>query len=156
MATLILEDSSGSVEVVLFPDVFNQYSHLLKGDDPLLVGGTAEVDDNSAKIIAQEIISLETVRQKAIKAIELNLHKEIISRELLEEIRDVMSRYPGKCPVLFRADIGRGENFIIAAHNRFKVFPCNEMIGEIESIIGQKVINRYGEKSSNHRQPEHP
>jgi DNA polymerase-3 subunit alpha len=156
MATLILEDSSGSVEVVLFPDVFKQYSHLLKGDDPLLIGGTAEVDDNSAKIIAQEITSLETLRQKSIKAIELHLHKEIISRELLEEIRDVMFRYPGKCPVLFRTDIGRGENFTIAAHDRFKVFPCNEMIGEIEAIIGQKVINRYGEKNPNHRQPEHP
>jgi hypothetical protein len=30
------------------------------------------------------------------------------------------------------------------------------MIGEIEAIIGQKVIHRYGEKNSNYRQPEHP
>ena len=81
MAILILEDPSGSAQVILFPDVFNLYSPLLKGDEPLLIKGTAEVDDNSAKIITQEIISLENVRQKSISALELSFHTKIISRE---------------------------------------------------------------------------
>ena len=59
MAILTLEDQTGSVEVVMFPDVFNASSPLLKGDEPLLVQGTAEVEENAAKIISHEIASLE-------------------------------------------------------------------------------------------------
>jgi DNA polymerase-3 subunit alpha len=153
---LILEDPTGSTQVILFPDVFNLYSPLLKGDEPLLIRGTAEVDGMSAKIIAQEVNSLENVRQKSMKAIELNLRAETMSREFLEEIRDIIFRYPGECPVLFRVDTGQGKGVIIEAHDRFKVSPCDEMMGEIEMMIGEKVVSKYGEEDSNRRQPESP
>jgi len=155
MAILILEDPTGSTEVILFPDVFNRYSPLLKGDEPLLVGGTAEVDGNSAKIIAQEIESLETVRQRAIKAVELRLHPQRISRELLEKIRDIFFRYPGECSVFFRVDTGEGKEVIIAAHDQYKILPCDEVRGEIEALISEKVICRYGEKNSNLSQSQY-
>jgi DNA polymerase-3 subunit alpha len=152
MAILTLEDPTGSTEVVLFPDVFEKYSPLLKGDEPLLITGTAEKDDNAAKILAQEVTSLEREGQKAIKSIELGLKEEVVSRNNLQEIRDIFSRYPGDCFVRFKVDTDQGKQVLIAAHRTFRVFPCNEMLGEIETIIGQKVICRYGEKNQNHRQ----
>ncbi|MBU2499443.1 MAG: DNA polymerase III subunit alpha, partial [Proteobacteria bacterium] len=87
MAMLSLEDQTGSLEVIVFPDVFNNYSPLLKSDEPLLVTGTAEVDDNSVKLISQEIHSLDQVRQSAIRTLELSLPHQVISRDNLEEIR---------------------------------------------------------------------
>jgi DNA polymerase-3 subunit alpha len=122
----------------------------------LLIKGTAEVGDNSAKIITQEIISLENVRQKSIRALELSFHAKIMSRELLEDVRDIIFRYPGECPVLFKVGIGQEKEVIIEAHDRFRVSPCNEMIGEIEAMIGEKVVSRYGEENSNRRQPKSP
>ena len=142
MATLIFEDSTGSAEIVLFPDVFSNYSPLLKSDEPLLISGKAEIEDNSVKIISQEIVKLESVKQKSIRAIELTLQKQIISRENLEEIKDIIFRYPGECPVLFRVGTGEGKEVVIMAHDRYRVFPCREVIGEIETLIGQKVLCR--------------
>lgn len=156
MASLTLEDSTGSAEVILFPDVFTKHSPLLKGDEPLLISGTAEVGDNSAKIISQEIQTLETMRQKSIRAIELQLQPEVITKDVLEEIRDIVFRYPGECTLWFRADVGNGEKVTIAAHSRFKFFPSNDVIDKIEKITGQKVISRYGEKNSDHRHVTHP
>ena len=154
MAILTLEDPTGSTEVILFPDVFDKYSPLLKGDDPLLITGTAEMDDNAAKILAQEVTSLEREGQNAIRSIELSLNEQVVSRNNLQELRDIFSRYPGESLVRFRVDTGQGKQVVIAAHRTFRVFPCNEMLGEIETIIGQKVICRYGEKSPNHRQSD--
>jgi DNA polymerase-3 subunit alpha len=144
MAILTLEDQTGSIQIILFPDVFNSYSYHLKGDDPLLITGTAEVGDNSSKIIAQEIDSLQSIRQKDIRAIELGLNTDIISRDLLEEIKDVIFRYPGGCSVFFRVRIDQEKEIIIAANNHYQVLPCDEMIGEVETITGQKVACRYG------------
>jgi DNA polymerase-3 subunit alpha len=156
MAIVNLEDTTGSIEVILFPDVFNACSHLLKTDEPLLVSGTAEVDDNTGKIISQEIISLEKARQNAIRAIELRLPDPGLTRADLEEIKDILFRYPGDSLVLFRVNTDRGDEIVIAAHSNLKVSPCNEMLQELETITGQKVLCRYGEKNQNHRQPQYP
>ena len=152
MAILTLEDPTGSTSVIIFPDTFNKYAPLLKSDEPLLFGGTAEVDDNSVKIIAQEITSLDAIRKSTIRAIELSPNMQEISRESLETLRDIFFRYPGECSVHFRVDTGQGKEFIIAANDRFRVFPSDEIIGEIEALIGQKVICRYGKENSNHSQ----
>jgi DNA polymerase-3 subunit alpha len=156
MAILTLEDQSGSTEVVVFPDVFERSSALLKSDEPLLVAGTAEVDETVAKIIAQEIQSLENVGQAAIRMIELPLSKDALSRDHLEGIKDVLYRYPGQSSVVFKVETDPGKRMVIAAHPRYNVFACREMIQELETLIGQKVVCRYGEKNSNHRLSQHP
>jgi DNA polymerase-3 subunit alpha len=155
MAVLSFEDRTGSVEVIVFPDAFSAYSALLKSEEPLLITGTAEVDDNAAKIISQEIKSLERVRETAIKGIEVNLPQEIISKGILEDIKDIIFKYPGESAILFRVGTAGGEQFLVIAHHRYKVSPCREMIKELETRIGQKVACNYGEKNSNHSHAEH-
>jgi DNA polymerase-3 subunit alpha len=156
MAILSLEDPTGSTEVILFPDVFSNYSVLLKGDEPLLIGGTAEVDGNAAKIIAQEMETLETVRQRTIKAVELRLHLQRVSREVLEQIRDIFFRFPGECSVLFRVDAGQGKELLIEANDHYRISPCDEATGEIEAIIGAKIAFRYGGKRAYASPSQHP
>ena len=155
MAVLSLEDQTGSVEVIVFPDAFSAYSAFLKSEEPLLISGTAEVDDATAKIISQEISSLERVRETAIKRIEVNLPQEMISRGNLEDIKDIIFKYPGESAILFKVRTPGGEEFLIIAHHRYRVTPCREMIKELEARIGQKVICSYGEKNSNYRHAEH-
>jgi DNA polymerase-3 subunit alpha len=143
MAIFSLEDQTGSTQVILFPDVFNNYARFLKNDEPLLISGMAEVGDNSSKIIAKDIESLESFRQKSIKMIELPMDNKVITRELLEDLRDIFFKYPGECSVLFRIHMGNGENTLIAAHNHYKITPCDEILGEIEGITGRGVMCRY-------------
>lgn len=148
MSLFNLEDATGSVPVVVFPKVLDIYAPFLKGDQPLLVYGKAEVDDNAVKIIAQEITSLEAVRQESIGAIELNLREGCLSRDELEDIRDILFRYPGRSSVLLRVNgAKKEEDFLIEAHPRFQVLPCPELVQEIEHIVGEKVIYRYGKKN---------
>jgi len=152
MATFNLEDRTGSTQIILFPEIFNSFSHLLKGDDPVMVIGTAEVDDNSSKVIGQEILSLDAVRQKSIGAIELTLDHGEVSGTLLSGLRDIFFRYPGDCRILFRVDTGQEKEVLISAHDHFRVLPCDKLIEEIEERIHQKVVCKYREGNSS-RQP---
>jgi DNA polymerase-3 subunit alpha len=149
MALFNLEDATGSVPVVVFPKVLGLYVPFLKGDEPLVIHGKAEVDDNTVKIIAQEIGSLEAIRQESVGAIELNLCHRPLSRDELEDIRDILFRYPGRSSVLLRINGTQEEDVLIEAHSRFQVLPCSEMVHQIEKIIGEKVIYRYGKKNQN-------
>jgi DNA polymerase-3 subunit alpha len=143
MAILSLEDQTGSIQVILFPDVFNNYSRFLKNDEPLLIFGVAEVGDNSSKIIAKDIDSLESLRLKSIRSIELKIDEYAASKDLLEDIRDLFFRYPGDCSVIFRMNMSNGKETFIAANNHYKVSPCDELLEEIEEITGNRILCRY-------------
>jgi DNA polymerase-3 subunit alpha len=138
MAILSLEDLTGSTEVVLFPDIFNRYSPLLKSDEPLLINGTVETGDSSVKVIAQDIVTLDSIRHKAVKTIELKFDEASISRQLLGDLQDIVFRYPGECRLLFRMEMSNGEKIVISAHDRFNVLPCHELITKIEALLGHE------------------
>lgn len=139
MAILTIEDLTGSMEVVVFPDVFSQASPLLKGDDPLFIKGSAEIGDASAKIIAQEITTLDSIKQKAVKALVIQLSEQEISKPMLEELRYRAYKYPGDCGLIFKVKMSHNKNVTISAHSRFNVLPCRELISEIENLIGNRV-----------------
>ena len=63
MAIVTLEDLSGVVEVVIFPELYATCGELLSGDEPLLVSGGLEVGEESCKIIATEVMLLSDVKE---------------------------------------------------------------------------------------------
>jgi DNA polymerase-3 subunit alpha len=152
MAILTLEDPTGSIEVVVFPEVFNNYSHLLKGDEPVLISGMAEIDESAVKVISQEIETMESARRKVIQAVEIKIRAAAVSRKILEEIKEVVLGYPGESALLFRVDQGETEPVLIQSNAGYRVTACEELLKKIESITGEKVFFRYGTKNSNHRQ----
>ena len=143
MATFTLEDMSGSVEVIIFPDLFSRFSPLLKGDEPLLVSGIMEGGEISTKIIAQDISSLEALRHKSIKAVKVKLDETDVSRNLLERLRDVVFKYPGECRLVFGVNTSDGKEMTIYADDCFRVLPCPEMTNEIEALVGKRVYQIY-------------
>jgi len=55
MRFLTLEDESGLVEIVLFPDVYERFGHLLTERGPFLIGGTAEDQLGAVTLHAERV-----------------------------------------------------------------------------------------------------
>jgi len=140
MAVINVEDKKGFTEVVVFPDVFARCATLLNDDRPLLITGEAEVGDNLVKIRAQEIVALETVKQKLIKSIVIPVSQEGLTRSSLMKLRDIIFRYPGECRLKFRINLDGDKKATVVTHNRYSVLPEENLIEEIESLVGAKVI----------------
>src|SRR5207244_4013077 len=60
-----LEDKSGFVEVVAWPDVYRKSVELLNADDPIFVKGRIEVGEDRMQIFANEITPLAQEVSKA-------------------------------------------------------------------------------------------
>ena len=73
MAVFVLEDLQGSAEVVLFPDVLNQFGSLLVEDTVVFVQGKTDFRRERPNIIASEVIPLERAREKLAKGVWLEL-----------------------------------------------------------------------------------
>ncbi|MBW1731490.1 MAG: DNA polymerase III subunit alpha [Deltaproteobacteria bacterium] len=144
MAVISLEDLSGSIEVIIFPDLFAASSALLKGDDPLLVAGNLEKTENSTKIIAKEVVPLDAAREKYIKILELTLSEEAVTEELLDDLRELAFTFPGECRLRFRVHTKKGKTLLVDAHSRFRVIPTAELVSRLERLTGSPVRARMG------------
>lgn len=99
MAFTVLEDMSASVEVVVFPSTFADCSHLLGGEEPLIVLGTVQLGDRGAKIIAQSIDLLSDAYEKYIEQASIRLLAGRTSRQHMEELKELLYTYHGKVPL---------------------------------------------------------
>jgi DNA polymerase-3 subunit alpha len=140
MAVINVEDKNGFTEVVVFPDVFAKCVTLLNDDRPLLITGEAEASDNAVKIRAQGIVALETVKQKAINSIIIPVSQEGLNRSCLMKLKDLIFRYPGECQIKFRINLDKNNKATVDTHNRYSIMPEENLIKEIESLVGAKVI----------------
>jgi DNA polymerase-3 subunit alpha len=64
MAYVTLEDLKGSATVIFFPEIYQGCYDLLHGDEPILVKGTVDIGEESAKVIAAEATLLSTAAEK--------------------------------------------------------------------------------------------
>ena len=56
MAFVTLEDLYGTVEVIVFPKVYEKYSHILNEESKVFISGRVSVEeDKDAKLIAEDI-----------------------------------------------------------------------------------------------------
>jgi DNA polymerase-3 subunit alpha len=66
MAFLTLEDLTGSVEVVVFPRVYEQQGFALKRDAVLLLRGKVDIDEQTAKLLCEEVLPLPSAPEPAV------------------------------------------------------------------------------------------
>jgi len=110
MAFIVLEDMSGSVEVVVFPSTFAHCSELLFSDAPLVVLGTVQQGERGAKIIAQSVDGLEDALTKYTEKAAIRLAADRSSRRQLEELKELFYSHHGRVPVKLTLHFdGRGE-----------------------------------------------
>jgi DNA polymerase-3 subunit alpha len=68
MAVLALEDFSSRIEVVVFPQAYNEYHTLLREDAVVEVEGRFNVDERGSKIIASRMALLEEGKPPVLSA----------------------------------------------------------------------------------------
>lgn len=62
MAFVTLEDLYGTVEIIVFPNIFEKYRFILKDDNKIFVRGKVSIgEDNQGKIICDQIIEFDDV-----------------------------------------------------------------------------------------------
>lgn len=59
MAYLTIEDLHGTIELIVFPDVYAESSDIISQDTPVIISGMIDKSDKGLKIIARRILPIE-------------------------------------------------------------------------------------------------
>jgi DNA polymerase-3 subunit alpha len=136
MCVFMLDDAGGSVEVVVFPEAFKQYGHLAENGTMVCVAGRFERDDESARIIASEIVAIELVRERLAKSVSINVSMPPHDRSTFEKLLDVLAQHKGDRKVAFVIHEQERHIRVTADVSGIRVRPSERLVSEVEKICG--------------------
>lgn len=140
MAFLGVQDLSGTCEVVVFPEVFTASRQLLQVDSVIFVRGKINARDDNPKILAEEIVPIETVPSKFTRCISIDLQTAGLAPEVLLEIRNVLQKHKGRTPVFLNFRDPMGKTAVLDSGEGLKVQTSDELIAQLERIVGENAV----------------
>jgi len=140
MAFVTLEDLSGFAELVVFPEAYTQAAELLGSEEPLLVKGVVDVGEDANKILVNEILSLQDVKERLTRFVHFRLTTPGLDDRQLKALKEIMARYRGECEGLIHLVIPNRSETVIQLPENLKIQACDEMMDDVEKLFGYNVV----------------
>jgi DNA polymerase-3 subunit alpha len=140
-ASFTLEDKSGTVEIVCWPETYRRHEAVLGTDDPVCVKGALEVGEERCQIIADELSALGAECEKAIQEVHLALRADKVDEDRLRSLRAALSAHPGSCAAYLHLLLPDRTETVIALPEDLRVAPTESMLDAIEALFGTGVAS---------------
>jgi DNA polymerase-3 subunit alpha len=137
MCVFMLDDLGGSIEVVVFPETFARFGAMVAADAMVLARGKFEKDDESARLVASELMSIAALRERTTREVAIHLAMPPHSRATLEALADLFSRHRGDRRVSLELDVRNGgKPMRVKADVAQRVRPSEQLVEEVEQLCG--------------------
>ncbi len=143
MAVIMLEDPHGSVEVVIFPEAYVKSASVLEPGAMVVVKGKVELDDESTRMMATEVMPIEAMRQKMSRELSIKLTSPPHGRQTFEALADLFARHRGDRRVVLELELRDQQPPLrlragLAAQVRVR--PSDQLATEVERICGAGTV----------------
>jgi DNA polymerase-3 subunit alpha len=140
MAAFVLDDPTGTVEVVVFPDAFGKYGSLVENDALVAVRGKLEKDDETMRLVASELLPIDDVRERITQEVAVRLAMPPQDRGTLEALAEILSRHRGDRRVALEIELRSGHPIRVRADLALRVKPTPRLVLEVEQVCGSGSI----------------
>ncbi len=140
MAVFQLEDDTGSVETVVFPDVFDDTARRLDNDEVILVTGRAENDSENARLVATSIVPLSQVRPKDPKAVKLTIDMDSVEEIVVGELIEIVRGNRGSSALQIRLRKKGEFDVEVSAGGYYNIKATNGVVARLQQLVGDDNI----------------
>ncbi|MDX6612942.1 MAG: polymerase subunit alpha [Blastocatellia bacterium] len=134
-AILALEDQTGSIKVVLWPETFNKFGSFAKEDCPIVVSGRLELsEENQATIIAEKIIPLEDALQRKAREVVVTFPVAADLESLCQRVYTILDGHKGNCDVVLECYSEKDVLVRVRPHSTIRVEGTTELEGNLISL----------------------
>jgi DNA polymerase-3 subunit alpha len=135
MAVFTLLDLQGQVEVVVFPNILNQFAKLVASDKVVFVRGRLDFRREKPNIIASEIITYDDATDKLAGKVRIDLDAKDVTKEKVARIKTICQHHRGKSSVYVAIRTDKGRVYASADRN-LAVNPDPDFCREIRHLLG--------------------
>ncbi len=137
MAFVTLEDLTGSVEAVVFPDVYRSSMLHLAKDSAVLVKGQVDLaEDGAAKLLVSEVRPLALSGNGGTPLVEVTLGGDAATPEALRRLEGILRAHPGNAALRLHLDLPDGKRVTIAPATSLSVAPDEKLRQALEAEFG--------------------
>ena len=141
MAVFLLDDVAGNVEVVVFPETFAKHGSVIESDAMLLVRGKLEKDDESARIVATELMPIAALKERTTREVAIHLAVPPHGRPTFEALAELFSRHRGDRRVSLELNVnGQPRALRVRADVAQRVRPSEKLVAELERLCGAGTV----------------
>jgi DNA polymerase-3 subunit alpha len=148
-ASFNLEDKTGFLEVIAWPDTYKKCADLLSADDPIFVKGRLEAGEERMQVIANEISALADAPNRGNgnghaadrreEKLHLHARESEISPEELVLLRDMLLEFPGPCTVFLHLYATSRSETVIELPSQVRVALTPELAQSVEKQFGARI-----------------
>jgi len=143
MAFVGIEDFSGKAECIVFSDPYQRYQSLLRPDAMVMVVGRGELNGETAKILVNEVIPIEKVRERFTRSVVLSLNLGDLTEATISGLKAVMQEHRGTCPCYFH--VHDRQRTRMYRSTTFTVEPTDTFMEQVTRMLGPQAIQFRGE-----------
>jgi DNA polymerase III subunit alpha len=136
-AQATLEDMSGSIDMIVFPEAYKKLGDKVKLEVPVLVKAGVRIEEGAnPKITAAEIMPLEDAKVPLPRAIRIRLPLETSAESTVDDLHSLFQERKGEARVLF--DVERvGDFMVVMEAEGYNVLPDRNFIARVEQLCGR-------------------
>jgi len=137
MAFVQMEDFYGSVEVIVFPNVYEKCAHLIKEDSIVMVSGKLNFkEDEAPKLLADTVADIRSASQAPAEILKLRITDK--GEETFAKICELLKTHQGETPVIIYMPDGRamkaGSDMLADADDKF--------IEKAQALLGKSNVKK--------------
>ncbi len=140
-AAFTLEDKTGTVEVIVWPETYRKSEVDFTTDEPIAVTGTLEVGEERCQIIADEVVLLTAARARSTQEVHFALRADRVTEDAFRNLKDTLSQHSGECPCFLHLLLPNKTETIIALPRDLRVAPTEGMLEAVELLFGRGVTS---------------
>lgn len=140
--TVILDDSSGRLEVSFFSEAFEEFRELLNKDEIVVVSGSLRYDEfiGGWQVNAKNLVPIDRLIEQRAQSMVLRIAPNGRGPQLLEELHDLLLPYrEGHCDVAVHYT-GSGASARFKLDASWSVRPTRELRDKLSELLGRNSV----------------
>jgi DNA polymerase-3 subunit alpha len=138
MAFAELDDTTGSIEVVVFAKTLAAVRQILVPDAVVMVKGRADrKNEGEVKLVALEITAFEATANFGV--VRLRLDARETRAAIIQELKSLIGEFPGDAPVVLEVQTTEGPK-TLRFGPEFKVRPDGDFFAEAKALLGDAAL----------------
>ncbi|WP_040771979.1 OB-fold nucleic acid binding domain-containing protein, partial [Rhodococcus rhodnii] len=134
-ASAQLEDLTGGIEVLFFPQAFSVYGMDVAEDTVVLVKARVSIRDDRVSLIANDLVVPDLSAIGVAKPVAVTLATRSCTPDKVRALEQVLTRHPGTSDVHVRL-VGGGGPRLYKVDDRLRVEPSSALMGDLKALLG--------------------
>ena len=135
MAFAQLEDYRGSIELILFSDIYDARRPLIANDSVVGILGKIDTTRGDPKVKVDDIVEPARLPQRAAQSVHVRLKEEVGSEESLHSMREYLLDCQGSCSLFFHLSGSNGTpEVVVQASSQIQVADSPDVLDRIREF----------------------